>query len=67
MENSSKKSGQETAEESKKLINEESELETTENKKGSKPKISREHDFSHTHPSHAKHKTFGIDHEPGAF
>jgi hypothetical protein len=31
------------------------------------PKISREHDFTHTHPTHAHHKTFGVDHEPGAF
>jgi len=30
-------------------------------------KVSREHDFSHTHPSHAHHKNFGMDHEPGAF
>lgn len=30
-------------------------------------KVSREHDFTHTHPTHARHKTFGTDHEPGAF
>ena len=31
------------------------------------PKVSREHDFTHTHPQHARHKNFGMDHEPGAF
>ena len=67
MENSSKKSGKETAEESTNPMNAVSESETTENKKRSQPKISRAHDFAHTHPSHAKHKTFGMDHEPGAF
>ena len=30
-------------------------------------KISREHDFTHTHPTHANHKKFGADHEPRAF
>ncbi|HUH32563.1 MAG TPA: hypothetical protein VLZ28_01340 [Daejeonella sp.] len=35
--------------------------------KGDDPKVSRAHDFSHTHPTHAHHKTFGMDHEPGAF
>ena len=34
---------------------------------GRKVKVSRLHDFSHTHPDHAHHKTFGMDHEPGAF
>ncbi|WP_026898757.1 hypothetical protein [Daejeonella oryzae] len=33
-------------------------------KKG-KHKVSRDHDFTHTHPTHAKHKSFGTDHEPG--
>jgi hypothetical protein len=36
------------------------------NDKGKDPKVSHEHDFSHTHPSHAHHKIFGMDHEPGA-
>lgn len=31
------------------------------------PVVSRAHDFAHVHPSHARHKTFGMDHEPGAF
>jgi len=30
-------------------------------------KINRNHEFSHTHPSHARHKQFGMDHEPGTF
>ncbi len=31
------------------------------------PKVDRKHDFTHTHPDHAHHKNFGLDHEPGAF
>ncbi|MEO8794708.1 MAG: hypothetical protein ABI390_04520 [Daejeonella sp.] len=27
--------------------------------------VSHNNDFSHTHPSHARHKGFGVDHEPG--
>ena len=30
-------------------------------------KVDRKNDFTHTHPTHAKHKNFGFDHEPGAF
>ena len=30
-------------------------------------KVDRKHDFTHTHPDHAKHKNFGFDHEPGSF
>ena len=29
--------------------------------------VTREHDFTHTHPTHARHKRFGADHEPGTF
>lgn len=55
------------ADESRKLVIEETELEKSKNKKTANPRISRSHDFSHTHPSHARHKQFGLDHEPGAF
>ena len=65
MENSPK-SGEGAAEESKEL-NTQPDLKKNKKKGWEAPKISRAHDFSHTHPSHAKHKTFGMDHEPGAF
>ena len=60
-------SPKERADESKKLINEEAELEKSKKEKTAEPKVSRTHDFTHTHPSHARHKQFGLDHEPGAF
>ena len=56
-----------TTEEQKKVMNEEAELGKAKNKKSAEQKVSREHNFSHTHPSHARHKQFGMDHEPGAF
>lgn len=67
MDNSPNKPGSEAADESKKLMNEETEVKKAKNKKAGEPKVTREHDFTHTHPSHAKHKNFGMDHEPGAF
>ena len=65
MENSPK-SGDGAAEESKELKTQPG-LKTNKKLGGEASKFSRAHDFSHTHPSHAKHKIFGIDHEPGAF
>jgi hypothetical protein len=65
MENSPKKSAREIEEEKEKL-NEEPEMNEAPNQDDDTPKVSREHDFTHTHPTHAKHKNFGVDHEPGA-
>lgn len=42
-------------------------LEKSKSKKTAERKVSRSHDFTHTHPNHARHKQFGLDHEPGAF
>jgi len=67
MENLPSKPGKGPAESSKKDLSEEPELKAPENLESDTPKVSREHDFTHTHPTHAKHKTFGMDHEPGAF
>lgn len=68
MKNSSAKPGKEKLQDKKDSKTEEEALEqkAVEERK-SKIKVSREHDFSHTHPSHARHKNFGLDHEPGAF
>ena len=65
MENTPRKSASEIEEEKKKL-NEGAELNEAPTQNDDAPKVSREHDFTHTHPSHAKHKNFGVDHEPGA-
>jgi hypothetical protein len=59
------KSGEGAAEENKKQ-NPQSNEKKSEKRTGQSFKVSREHDFTHTHPTHAKHKTFGADHEPGA-
>ena len=71
MKNSSVKPGNEKVQKDEKLKDQKLKEEAPELKqsknKGKSPKVSREHDFSHTHPSHAHHKTFGMDHEPGAF
>lgn len=66
MKNSPAKPGKEKLQKDEKLKEEAPELKRSKDK-GKDPKVSREHDFSHTHPSHAHHKTFGMDHEPGAF
>ena len=67
MENSTIKSGDGSAEERKILNSEEPELKEKKEEVKSAPKVSRWNDFAHTHPSHARHKSFGLDHEPGAF
>ena len=65
MESPRQKTGENSAEQ-KDLV-EKPESAAPENPESDAPKISREHDFTHTHPTHAKHKNFGMDHEPGAF
>lgn len=76
MENENQKPGIKTPEELAELKNKnnDSEDSVSQNKVSPKSeiddkatKISREHDFTHTHPTHANHKKFGADHEPGAF
>lgn len=75
METTPKKNGDESAEEREKLSTEPIELSEPDLKKAEnqakshrwEPKAYRAHDFAHVHPSHARHKTFGMDHEPGAF
>ena len=66
MENSPSKSGKGSPGKSKKHGGKEPELKAPEKLESENPKLSREHDFTHTHPTHAKHKNFGLDHEPGA-
>ena len=65
MKNSSVKSGKEKLQKDEKSKEEAPETKQSKDQ-GKDPKVSREHDFSHTHPSHAHHKIFGMDHEPGA-
>lgn len=67
MENLPKKSGIEPVEDNPELNNQGKEENKAEAAEENPPKVSREHDFTHTHPTHAHHKTFGLDHEPGAF
>lgn len=68
MKNSSAKPGKDNLQKKKDSMTEEN---TPEQKPGEdsgrKVKLSRKNDFSHTHPTHAHHKNFGMDHEPGAF
>lgn len=76
METTPKKNGEELAEEREKLNTEQTEVrgpesqetesKQTKNHKEDRPVVSRAHDFAHVHPSHARHKAFGLDHEPGA-
>lgn len=77
METTPKKNGDELAEEREKLNTEptkevrgpesqEPVSKQTKKHKMEGPVVSRAHDFAHVHPSHARHKTFGLDHEPGA-
>ena len=67
MENLPGKSPAEIEEEKKKLKEEESQINKASNQDvDDTPKVSRAHDFTHTHPTHARHRSFGIDHEPGA-
>jgi len=67
MENSPLNPGKSPAEKAKETEAQEPELKAPEHLDDDTPKVSREHDFTHTHPDHAKHKNFGMDHEPGAF
>ena len=76
MENSPIKPDKESVEESQKPQNEGPEVKekneepvvnAIDEQDDETPKFSRKHDFTHTHPTHAKHKNFGLDHEPGAF
>ena len=67
MENSTNKTEEGSAEERNKRLAEQPGLEKRKKKnQDNTPKVTREHDFTHTHPTHAKHKNFGMDHEPGA-
>jgi hypothetical protein len=67
MEKSTIKPEEGSAEERNKSLAEQADLEKRKREKqDNTPKVTREHDFTHTHPSHAKHKNFGMDHEPGA-
>ena len=76
METTLNKNGDESAEEREKLNTDKPEPKEPELKKPEtnqtkshrwEPQAYRARDFAHVHPTHAKHKNFGIDHEPGAF
>jgi hypothetical protein len=67
MENSQKKAGGEPAKEREKLSPEEEQLKVPKKPSVDISENYHKHDFAHTHPSHARHKNFGMDHEPGAF
>lgn len=67
MENSPIEQGKGPSEKPEKTEGQEPELNAPAHPDDDTPKVSREHDFTHTHPEHARHKSFGMDHEPGAF
>jgi hypothetical protein len=71
METTLNRNGDESAEEREKLSTDKPESKEPEvNQTKShrwEPRAYRARDFAHVHPTHAKHKNFGIDHEPGAF
>jgi hypothetical protein len=67
MENLPKNSENEPVEEKPEVKTPEEELNKTAASEEHTPKINRKNDFTHTHPDHAHHRSFGLDHEPGAF